>query len=236
MTVDLTIDRLGALGDGIADTANGPVYVPFALSSENARATMSDGRAAEIKFLSRSPDRIEMACPHFTRCGGCQIQHLVPAHYVAWKRQRIVEALEARGFTSPPVADPLAISPGTRRRLTLTATRRGKDTVLGLSVKGLNQVVGIAPCPVLVPEIEAALPALQQLVSPYASPKKVMKLHITAGDAGLDLDVSGGPRLTLQIESALALAAAKLDLARLTWDREPVSRPGRRSSSWARPG
>ncbi|MEP1515606.1 MAG: TRAM domain-containing protein, partial [Nitratireductor sp.] len=36
MTTRLRIDRLGAQGDGVADTEAGAVYVPFALPGELA--------------------------------------------------------------------------------------------------------------------------------------------------------------------------------------------------------
>jgi 23S rRNA (uracil1939-C5)-methyltransferase len=36
----LTIDRLGALGDGVAETQRGPVYIPFALPSERVDAAI----------------------------------------------------------------------------------------------------------------------------------------------------------------------------------------------------
>ena len=36
---ELTIDRLGVEGDGIAQAAEGPVYVPFALAGDRVRVT-----------------------------------------------------------------------------------------------------------------------------------------------------------------------------------------------------
>lgn len=45
MSTRLTIARLGAQGDGIADTAKGPVYVPFALPGETVTAAINKDRA-----------------------------------------------------------------------------------------------------------------------------------------------------------------------------------------------
>ena len=39
-TQELTITRLGAQADGIADTPDGPVYVPYALAGERVRAAV----------------------------------------------------------------------------------------------------------------------------------------------------------------------------------------------------
>ena len=52
MRLELTIDRLGAQGDGIADTPDGPVYVPFTLPGERVTADVEKGRGA----VARTPD------------------------------------------------------------------------------------------------------------------------------------------------------------------------------------
>ena len=86
----LAIDRLGAQGDGIADTAAGPVFVPFALPGERFR--IEPGGDAHIDGAP-SPDRQPAPCRHFGTCGGCVAQHMAPALYAGWKRGIVVEAL-----------------------------------------------------------------------------------------------------------------------------------------------
>ena len=36
-TLEVTIDELGSRGDGVAQTADGPVYVPYVLPGETVR-------------------------------------------------------------------------------------------------------------------------------------------------------------------------------------------------------
>ena len=67
------IAHLGAQGDGVAETPNGPAYVPFALPGE--RWQLSDGTAER---LTESPDRQQPLCRHFGACGGCVAQHMSP--------------------------------------------------------------------------------------------------------------------------------------------------------------
>ena len=78
--MDVLINRLGARGDGIAETADGPVYVPFALPGEKVSVRVGksrgDGRAADLRdVLSPSADRQAAMCRHFgsgeNGCGGC---------------------------------------------------------------------------------------------------------------------------------------------------------------------
>ena len=93
--MDVLINRLGARGDGIAETVDGPVYVPFALPGEKVSVRVGksrgDGLAADLRdVLSPSADRQAAMCRHFgpgeNGCGGCVSQHLVPGAYTDWKR------------------------------------------------------------------------------------------------------------------------------------------------------
>ncbi|NNE84781.1 MAG: class I SAM-dependent RNA methyltransferase, partial [Alphaproteobacteria bacterium] len=50
--IEAVIDSLGARGDGVAKTADGPLYVPFALPGERVRvrpgAVRGQGRASQL--------------------------------------------------------------------------------------------------------------------------------------------------------------------------------------------
>jgi len=84
MVERLVIARLGSRGDGIADTAAGALYVPYALPGETAEVEPWPGHADRRHLLKvdvASPDRIVPICPHFGICGGCALQHLATARY-----------------------------------------------------------------------------------------------------------------------------------------------------------
>ena len=126
----LTIDRLGAQGDGVAETESGPVYVPFALPSERVNAVIEGERGTLLSILERSPDRVEPACRHFGDCGGCAVQHLAEPSYRAWKRDKVVQALASRKIAAS-VSDLLPGQPRSRRRAVFSARRTEKGAVLG---------------------------------------------------------------------------------------------------------
>src|SRR6185436_1568873 len=91
---EVDIVRLGAQGDGIAETPAGPTYVPFALPGERVR-TMAEGLP---QLLSPpSGDRREPICRHFGTCGGCVAQHMSEDLYARWKRDIVLEAFRQRG-------------------------------------------------------------------------------------------------------------------------------------------
>ncbi|RYH14115.1 MAG: TRAM domain-containing protein, partial [Alphaproteobacteria bacterium] len=95
--LELTVEQMGAAGDGIARFEGGQVFLPQALPGEvvHARLTGKRGEAkvAQVEsWLTESPDRVTPPCTHFPVCGGCVLQHWDLSAYGAWKRGRLVEA------------------------------------------------------------------------------------------------------------------------------------------------
>src|ERR1700728_801759 len=91
--VDLEIAALGHRGEGIAEGAAGPIYVPYALAGERVSARVAGDRAGLVGILRANPHRIAPDCPYFGDCGGCAAQHMAPTLYAQWKRDILVRAL-----------------------------------------------------------------------------------------------------------------------------------------------
>jgi len=84
-----------------------------------------------VSVLSPAPDRIEPACPHFERCGGCDLQHLAYPAQLALKRQVFLDQLSRIGGLEAPAswsAIPAAAPLRYRDRLDFLLLRDG-DTL-----------------------------------------------------------------------------------------------------------
>src|SRR5262249_51784105 len=103
VTERLTMARIGHRGDGVADTATGPLFVPYTLPGEDVTVQRVAGhgdRAALLTVERPSAERVEPICPHFGVCGGCATQHwTLPAQW-AWKRSLVIEALAHEGLAA----------------------------------------------------------------------------------------------------------------------------------------
>lgn len=216
----LTIDHVGAQGDGVVRTDVGPIYIPRTLPGETVRADIVEDRGALLEVLTPSKDRTDPHCPHFGTCGGCALQHQSEPSYLAWKRDQLVRALEGKGIEAP-VAEIIPCAPGTRRRATFAAMRTRKTVRFGFFERATHTIVDVASCPILVPEIEEAIPALRELVGPGLTRKGKASVSVTATASGLDVSVTGGKaEPDLALRQTLADGAAKADIARLTWDED----------------
>jgi 23S rRNA (uracil1939-C5)-methyltransferase len=222
----LTIDRVGHLGDGVADAPGGPIFVPGALPGEEVEVENVPGRSDQRHLLNverPSAERIAPICPHFGVCGGCAMQHWQSAPYRAWKRNLVVEALRQARLDAP-VGD-LIDAHGDGRRRAVFHTRRGSHDVLevGFSAARAHRIIAIDRCPVLAKSLDGALPAAWAIAEALGPAKKPLDIGVTATDAGLDVDVRGSGPLTAPLITALARAAAVQNLARLTRHGELIA-------------
>lgn len=189
-TVELTIDHVGVRGDGIAQSDQRPIYVPFTLKGERVSAEVSKSRGTLLEVLDKSPSRIISICQHFGECGGCTSQHMSPDTYSAWKLSIAQDALQKVGIDTPikMISDCEA---GERRRVTLTAKKTNEGTELGYHQAATNQLVAISECPVASDKITDHLAHLNDIARIITLHSKPTQLTVTTLDNGLDVAVSG---------------------------------------------
>jgi 23S rRNA (uracil1939-C5)-methyltransferase len=233
----IVIARLGHRGDGVADGPAGPIYVPGSLPGETVEVEQVAGHPDRRQLLQveqPSPQRIAPICPHFGVCGGCAVQHWQVTQYRAWKRDLVVAALR-QARLDVPIAD-LIDAHGDGRRRAVFHARSGAKGVLevGFAAARSHRIVAIDRCPVLAPGMRGAIEAAWAIAEALSPTKKPLDIHVTATDAGLDVDVRGSGPLAPELMSTLAGVAAKHDLARLTRHgelivlaRQPTLRIGR---------
>ncbi|WP_332712859.1 class I SAM-dependent RNA methyltransferase [Pelagibacterium mangrovi] len=211
MTLEtLIIERLGHRGEGVATLDGKPVFVPLTLAGETITAQIEGNRAQLIDILAPAPERRETPCPHYGACGGCQLQHLSPELYLAFKRSLVAQALDRAGV-SAEVKDPIIAHGTGRRRATFHAT----PSAAGFMALRSHAIHDLDFCPILVPALARA-PKIARDIAAAIGPCDVA---FTASDMGLDVAIRAkgarpNPKLT-------TLARA-FDLARLSLNSEPL--------------
>jgi len=99
----LKIDKLGMNGEGVARPSDDNnlkkvTFVDFALPDEIVDVEMEQEKSkfcnARLKqVIESSEDRVEAPCPYFTRCGGCNLQHLKYDKQLEFKTNLVKETL-----------------------------------------------------------------------------------------------------------------------------------------------
>ncbi|UCI25372.1 class I SAM-dependent RNA methyltransferase [Mesorhizobium sp. B2-8-5] len=224
MSTRFTIARLGSQGDGIANAEGGEVFIPFTLPGETVTAARQRDRATLMSVLEASPLRIDPACRHFTECGGCALQHFEAEAYRQWKREKVVQALKAKGIACE-IAALVPCAPHTRRRVTFSARRTDAGMLLGFVRALSSEIIPIDECPISLPAIVSALDKLRALAGLVCATPKAFHMTVTVTASGLDIAVHDAGKLgdhQRRIASNFVMAEG---LARLSVDGEIVVEP-----------
>ncbi|MBX5140785.1 class I SAM-dependent RNA methyltransferase [Rhizobium lentis] len=232
-TETVTIEKLGAQGDGIASDAGGPVYVPFSLPGETVAIARVKSHGTIMSIAAPSPDRQEPPCRHFGpdgingTCGGCTLQHLADGPYRAFKRQLVIDALKSKGLT-PEVGEIVPAHPGERRRVVFAARRTEKDMLIGFNQAESHHIVAIEECPISSPGIVARLPAIKAIAASLATSAEAFRIAVLETLSGLDVAVDeikklSDPQRRKAIETVLALRG----IARVTVNGEILVEPSK---------
>ncbi|MCS7258910.1 MAG: 23S rRNA (uracil(1939)-C(5))-methyltransferase RlmD [candidate division WOR-3 bacterium] len=96
------IDKLVYGGFGITDCNGLKVFVPYAALSDELELVLTEekkhyGVAKINKIITPSPLRIEPQCPYFTKCGGCDWQHITYEGQLTIKKDIVKEILMRHG-------------------------------------------------------------------------------------------------------------------------------------------
>ncbi len=181
-TIVLRLTDVAYGGDAVGRHEGRAVFVPLGLPGETVRAEITDqrdrfARARLIEVLVPSKDRTKPPCPHFGRCGGCQLQH---ASYRAQldQKQRTVRSLLSRiGKIESPVVHPTQAMPNPwryRNNVQAAVTPVGR---LGFQALRSNDVVEVARCPLAHPMVDA----LWREVAERADLRRVTRVVLRAG-------------------------------------------------------
>jgi 23S rRNA (uracil1939-C5)-methyltransferase len=183
------IEKLVAGGEGLARFAAVPIFVPRSAPGDLLRARIVErrpdyGRAEIVEILEPGPARRPDPVPELSRTGVCDLQHLDDRVQPLLKAEAVRETLERIGRLSIPADAPLITGEpwGYRLRTQLhtEVDPVGGGVRVGYHARGTNEVIPVARCPLLVPELEELLAALPPMLTP-AGPRR---LDLAAGDGG----------------------------------------------------
>ncbi|WP_324617318.1 class I SAM-dependent RNA methyltransferase [Microvirga alba] len=216
MVEQVTIMRLGAKADGIAESTGGPVFVPYALPGETVTIERDGARARLLSVDTPSPERETPFCPYFSECGGCATQHMHDDFYRSWKQDTLAHTLRQARIEAP--IEPLVDAHGEgRRRVTLHVRFPDRAMHVGYMAARSHHVIEIDHCPIAVPALQRQAPIVARAIGKQlGAARKPLDVQITATENGLDVDVRGHGPLKDKDRLSLIGLAADLDLARLS--------------------
>ena len=129
------------------------------VKAEIVKASKNHVHARLVEVITPAPQRIEVACPHYLDCGGCNWMHLSYPDQLDLKKEMFQEVLQSQGLEQRVAILPSPLTRNYRNKATLKAGN-GK---LGLSRALSNQVIAIPECLAFSQGILDAMPRLSDL-------------------------------------------------------------------------
>ncbi len=108
-----SIESIAFGGDGILRLDDFVTFVPYSAPGDFVQIEITQKkknfqRGKLEKILKPAPSRTLPICPHFTKCGGCQFQHLTYEAELLYKQQFLTDSLRKIGKL---LLNPLPIIP-----------------------------------------------------------------------------------------------------------------------------
>jgi 23S rRNA (uracil1939-C5)-methyltransferase len=189
----LEIEKLVYGGDGLArlqpdsEGRRMAVFIPFTLPGEQVEAAVAlagngFARGSLNRVLTASAERVTPACPYFTNCGGCNLQHASYELQLEAQRQILSETLQRAGVSPPVEIQTLAAAPyhyRNRIRLHVHAPSPGQpDWQVGYLARRSGRLLPICQCPIAAASLEAAIRALSQPSVSGLAPSEVSEVEL----------------------------------------------------------
>ncbi|MFD2178689.1 23S rRNA (uracil(1939)-C(5))-methyltransferase RlmD [Veronia pacifica] len=206
----LKVERLDHHGDGVAFINKKPVFIAGALPGESVVAQLTEdkrqfARARLIKVTDPAEERVDPFCPHYSDCGGCNLQHLKYDSQVESKRQTLSQLMtKFAGDTTEQAPASVSSDSGYRRRTRLSV-RVDKDgkLLMGFRQRNSNAIVAVSDCAVLKPSINQLLPELFQCLDALKGRRVLGHIELVEAEQGIVLLVRTVKPLNPSDKSAL---------------------------------
>ena len=190
----LTIDNLNSEGQGVARSGRDVYFVPGALPGETVRARMLQ-RSKKIwhtQLLNiedgSSPDRQQPECPHYDRCGGCNLQHMSYQAQVAFKQSRVARELSRQKVQVDDWQDALTGNEWHYRRKARLGVRFSKEqqkNFLGFREAGGSHLTDIDRCQVLPEHPALDWSAWRELIGSLEAASLITQIEPLWADSAL---------------------------------------------------
>lgn len=189
--LDVTASALDANGQGIAHAEGKTIFVKGLLPDETARIRLTEekrqfAKGEVVKRLTTSEVRRSPRCQYYDKCGGCQQQH-IPIDLQRSTKASVLSHLIKRETNVVISAEPVIAGDeyGYRRRARLGLRYHAdKGLVMGFRQERSNDLVMIAECPVLKPQLNTLLSPLWMCFKQLSSVRELGHVEIVLADNG----------------------------------------------------
>lgn len=185
--ISLTIHDLAFGGEGVGRIDDFVVFVPFVITGETVEAEITEvkksfARAKLLRVITPSPQRVTPECRYYTKCGGCQYQHISYAEQLRMKHKQIADLFERVGKISPEKVAPVIGCPQPyhyRNRIMIRSQWNGRAKKIEIGFVGVDNrfVEDIEECQIAEPPLNEQIQHVRANPPPRGGLKFVLRVQ-----------------------------------------------------------
>ncbi len=191
-TINILIDKLDKSGIGASSMQNEDVYlVPYTLPGETVKANIikkfsSKVYCSNLEILVNSSERSKNTCNHFTKCGGCLLQHWKYENYKNWKFNLIRQPL-LKLMPDIKILDMISAENYSRRRAKFFLKQENNSCKIGFKEYKSDTLINIDHCIIIDTDIMELMIELKKSFNTNFLTKEIIVFHVNKLDYGLDI-------------------------------------------------
>ncbi|KKO44407.1 23S rRNA methyltransferase [Arsukibacterium ikkense] len=183
----LDIDSTDYEVNGLSRYQQKIAFVSGALSGEKVQVQVTADKAGYLKartlrVLTAAPERQTPFCPHFSQCGGCQLQYLSTEQQQLLKQQGVDQLIRHQTGLGALPWQPMLSGPALhyrrKARLGVWYDKKTRLLSVGFRAEGSKNISAINQCSMLRPELAAAWQLLPPLIKALPEPGAVTHLEL----------------------------------------------------------
>ncbi len=175
-TICALTEAMGSNGEGIVRHEGITFFVPYCLPGEKVRFRVLKvkdrigyGKVEEV--LTPAEERVREKCPVFSRCGGCQLQHLSYRAQLKFKGNLVRDALKKIAGISldvpPAVKSDLPYGYRNKLQMPVGVDKEG-NAVVGFYAERSHRIIPADTCPIHPEWAEKLIAALRRYMKECA--------------------------------------------------------------------
>ena len=185
-TLTLSVSDIAFGGEGVARHNDFVIFVPWVAVGEIVEAEITEvkkhfARARLLRVVQPAAERVEPLCRYFSRCGGCQYQHLAYPAQLQLKHKQVRDLFQRIGGLDPATVAPVVPCPqpyGYRNRIMIrTQWDKFKQGLNIGFIRAADRLVeDIERCEIAEPALNEQIQQVRQRPPPKGGLKVVLRI------------------------------------------------------------
>lgn len=180
----VSITGMGTKGEGIGKIDNFTIFIPGAILGEEVEVNIikvnknyAVGKLLNITIASE--ERVKPICDIYTRCGGCQLQHMSYKEQLNFKRQKVKDALLRLGGIDVEVEPVLGIKNPYRYRnkVQLPIGKENEKVSIGFYAPRSHNIIDLKTCLIQDEKADDIIKILREWIKEFNVPIYNEKEH-----------------------------------------------------------